>query len=127
MHLKNATRAVISQISSNKNDFIEAVFRYVEDHIEEHISLSNVAEYVNLSPSYLSSCFSKVCGQSLINYVNARKMDYACQLLGENNALIYEVSYRLGFNNAYYFTKMFKRHIGMTPLEYQNVHKEQEV
>lgn len=124
-HLKDITLAAIDRISSDKNDFVEAAIRYVEDHIEEHISLSDAADWVNISPAYFSSCFSKMCGQSFIDYVNARKMEYACRMIQEDKYRIYEISYRLGFNNAYYFTKIFKRHIGMTPMEYHNSQKKE--
>lgn len=120
LHLKESTISVIVQLVSDKNNFVEAAMQYVEDHIEEHITLTDAAKYVNISPAYLSSYFSKNCGQSFIDYVNERKINYACKLIQENKYLIYEISYRLGFNNAYYFTKIFKRHTGKTPMEYQN-------
>lgn len=123
-YLRDSTICVLEQMSSDRNSFIKAAMQYVEDHIEEHISLSDAADYVNISPAYFSSCFSKSCGQSFIDYVNSRKMEYACRLLRNHKCLIYEISYQLGFNNAYYFTKIFKRHVGMTPIEYQNLYKD---
>lgn len=123
LYLKESTISAIVQLVSEKNNFVEAAMQYVEDHIEEHISLTDAANYVNISPTYLSSYFSKSCGQSFINYVNERKINYACKLIQENKYLIYEISNRLGFNNAYYFTKTFKRHTGKTPMEYQNAQK----
>ena len=92
--------------------------------MEERISLSDAADYVNISPAYLSSIFKKRYGESFIDYVNKCKMEYACRLIREQKYLIYEISYRLGFNNAYYFTKTFKRYTGMTPMEYQNALKD---
>lgn len=118
--LKAAICALLTQFTQDRNHFIELVKDYVETHLEEHISLADAANHVNISPAYLSTLFQKNCNESFINYVNRRKIDYACKLIGENKYLIYEISYRLGFNNAYYFTKIFKRYIGMTPVEYQN-------
>lgn len=116
----NTVCALLNCLSQNRNQFIDLTKKYVEEHLEEHISLSDAADYVNLSPAYLSSLFRKSCNESFVNYVNRRKIDYACHLIQENKYLIYEIAYRLGFNNAYYFTKIFKRYMGITPVEYQN-------
>lgn len=119
-HLNQCTISAIEQANSDRCSFVDSARQYVEDHIEQRISLSDAADYVNISPAYLSSIFKKRYGESFIEYVNKCKVEYACKLIKERKYLIYEISYRLGFNNAYYFTKTFKRHTGLTPMEYQN-------
>ena len=69
--------------------------------------LQDAADYVCISPGYLSALFNEV------------KTNRACELIREGKYRIYEISYMLGFENAYYFTRVFKRHTGMTPTEYQ--------
>ena len=51
--------------------------------------------------------------------VNQMKMKRACELLKTGIYLIYEVANRLGYENAYYFSKVFRKYIGCTPKEYQ--------
>lgn len=116
----NTICTLLSQLSQDQNQFIELAKEYVESHMESHISLSDAADYVNLSPAYLSSLFHKSCNESFVNYIHRKKIAYACRLIQEKKYFIYEISYRLGFNNAYYFSKIFKRYTGMTPIEYQN-------
>lgn len=126
-HLSQCTVSAIEQANADRCSFVESAKQFVEDHIEERISLSDAADYVNISPAYLSSIFKKRYGESFIDYVNKCKMEYACKLIKERKYLIYEISYRLGFNNAYYFTKTFKRYTGLTPMEYQNALKNDDV
>ena len=87
--------------------------------MEEHIRLQEVADYAAISPAYLSSLFKKQSGQSFIDYVNQKKIEKAQQLIHEGNYRINEIAYQLSFENAYYFTKVFRKFIGTTPSNYQ--------
>lgn len=100
-------------------DFLEKAKEYVSSHLTERIMLTDVASYVNVSPSYLSSLFKKTHHQNFVDYINSRKMELACKMIRENRHKIYDICYQLGYENPYYFTRTFRRHIGMTPSEYQ--------
>ncbi len=77
------------------------------------------AAAIGITPNYLSSLFKRQLGQNFMDYVNATKVKYACALLQDGTHMVYEVSHMLGYDNAYYFTKVFKRYMNMTPTEYQ--------
>ena len=96
-----------------------AAKRYVEDHILEWVLVQDVAAAVGITPNYLSSLFKRQLGQNFMDYVNATKIKYACALLRDGGHMVYEVSHILGYDNAYYFTKVFKRYMKLTPTEYQ--------
>lgn len=81
--------------------------------------LQDAADYVCISPGYLSALFKKQYNQNFVDYINEVKTNRACELIREGKYRICEISYMLGFENAYYFTRVFKRHTGMTPTEYQ--------
>ena len=81
--------------------------------------LQDAADYVCISPGYLSALFKKQYNQNFVDYINEVKTNRACELIREGKYRIYEISYMLGFENAYYFTRVSKRHTGMTPTEYQ--------
>ena len=81
--------------------------------------LQDAADYVCISPGYLSALFKKQYNQNFVDYINEVKTNRVCELIREGKYRIYEISYMLGFENAYYFTRVFKRHTGMTPTEYQ--------
>lgn len=107
------------EIAPPHPDFLEKAKEYVSSHLTERIMLTDVASYVNVSPSYLSSLFKKTHHQNFVDYINSRKMELACEMIRENKHKIYEICYQLGYENPYYFTRTFRRHIGMTPSEYQ--------
>lgn len=102
-------------------DYVEAAKQYIECHILERFSVQDAAAAIGITPNYLSSLFKRQLGQNFIDFVNARKVQHACILLRDGRHLVYEVSHMLGYDNAYYFTKVFKRYRGVTPSEYQNL------
>ncbi len=118
--LKNRLNIFWEQFSSGKSELIEKARIYVQANVDKRIMLQDVADHICISPGYLSALFKKQYNQNFVDYINATKMERACQLIQEDQHRIYEISYLLGFENAYYFTKVFKRHIGMTPTEYQH-------
>ncbi|MEG0616884.1 MAG: helix-turn-helix domain-containing protein [Oscillospiraceae bacterium] len=109
----------LEQVTSAKSDIVEKAKQYVHENADKRIMLQDVANYVNISPSYLSALFKKEYKANFIDYINQTKMERACELIREGKYRIYEISYMLSFENAYYFTKVFKRHTGLTPTEYQ--------
>lgn len=102
-------------------DYVEAAKRYVHNHILERILVQDVAAALGITPNYLSSLFKRRLGQNFIDYVNAAKVEQACIMLRSGKYLVYEVSHALGYDNAYYFTKVFKKYRNMTPTEYQDM------
>ena len=105
--------------SMGKTDYVAAAKRYVDSHILERVLVQDVAAAVGITPNYLSSLFKRQLGQNFMDYVNATKVKYACTLLQGGKHMVYEVSHMLGYDNAYYCAKVFKRYMKMTPTEYQ--------
>lgn len=105
--------------SMGKTDYVAAAKHYVDSHILERVLVQDVAAAIGITPNYLSSLFKRQLGQNFMDYVNATKVKYACALLQDGRHMVYEVSHMLGYDNAYYFTKVFKRYMRMTPTEYQ--------
>lgn len=100
-------------------EIIARVRQYIVDNLERHIMLQDLANHVAISPGYLSTIFKKEFNQNLMDYINMIKTERACALLRQGKYRIYEISYMLGFENAYYFTRVFRRHTGLSPSEYQ--------
>lgn len=117
--LKNSIVHVIRNRNDLTSDSLETARQYILNHIEERISLQDVADYVNLSTGYLSTMFKKKYGQGLIDYANQLKIEHSCKMLQENQYLINEIAQKLGFENAYYFSKVFNKYMGISPSEYQ--------
>jgi two-component system response regulator YesN len=100
-------------------EIIARAKQYILDHLERHITLQDLADHVAISPGYLSTIFKKELHQNLMGYINMIKTEHACALLRQGKYRIYEISYMLGFENAYYFTRVFRRYTGVSPSEYQ--------
>ncbi|HIZ65078.1 MAG TPA: helix-turn-helix transcriptional regulator, partial [Candidatus Blautia pullicola] len=77
-----------------------------------------LAHALFISPGYLSSVFSKYEPMGVANYINKVKITEAQQLLRKQRLKVYEVAFRLGYENAGYFAKVFKKYTGYTPKEY---------
>lgn len=101
------------------SNVIESAVGYIRKNCHKDISLSDVADFVNLNPSYLSRLFKEETGTPFIEYVRNTKMDLAKELLRNSNKKIYEICEALGYQNVQYFSTIFKNVVGMTPLEYK--------
>lgn len=97
--------------------------RYVDAHYSEKLTLSGIAEHLKISPGHLSSTFSKFTDMTVSDYIAQVKTERAKELIRSHQYLIYEVADMLGFENAYYFSKVFKKVSGMSPREYEHSSK----
>lgn len=118
--LVERTCAVINRKKSIRiNSVIESAVSFIKKNCQKDISLSEVAEHVNLNPSYLSRLFKEETGIPFIEYVRNTKMELAKEFLRNTNKKIYEICEDLGYQNVQYFSTVFKNAVGMTPLEYK--------
>ncbi len=101
-----------------KEHVITNVKKYIQSHIEERLTLNDVAGIFGLSPNYLSVLFKKTCDIGFSEYITQMKISKAKTLLLEQDMKIYEVANELGFESAFYFSKVFKKVEGISPREY---------
>lgn len=93
---------------------------YIKEHYTEKLTLTDVAEALNISSGHLSNTFRKLTGITLSDYIAQIKIQHAMELIDTHKYLMYEISDRLGFDNPYYFSKVFKKVTSMSPREYEN-------
>lgn len=101
---------------------IRIVRQYVDEHYMEDISLDDVAEQVKLSKNYISTVFKKETGVNFSDYLTAKRVDEAADLLRKTNLSIAEVANRVGYNDVKYFSKLCKKKLGMKPSEYRKLY-----
>lgn len=99
---------------------ITSVQKYIQNHINERLTLNEIAAVFGLSPNYLSVLFKKTCNTGFSEYITQMKISRAKTLLLEQDMKIYEVAEQLGFESAFYFSKVFKKVEGISPREYIN-------
>jgi two-component system response regulator YesN len=102
----------------HKSHTVEKIKEYIRENLDKRLTLNQVSEKFGFSPKYISLLFAKHAECSFVEYINAEKMARAGDLLLSNNAMVYEVSEKLGFENAFYFSKVFKKHYGVSPREF---------
>ena len=94
------------------------VKKYINDHVSEHLSLNEVAAVFGISPNYLSQLFGKYNETGFSEYINICKVNASKKLLAEGTYKIYEVAELMGFESAFYFSKVFKKVEGISPTDY---------
>ena len=98
-----------------KNDVVGTVKRYVREHIQEDIYIADIAKQVFLNEQYLMRMFKKTTGVSILEFITNERLWLAKELLVNTGHPINRVADMVGYGNYSYFTKIFKRHTGMTP------------
>lgn len=102
-----------------KNSVILQVKNYIKKNIDKKIYLKDVASLFCFTPNYFSQLFAKIEGCTFIEFVTKEKIQKAKMLLRDNDVKVYEVSERLGFESAFYFSKVFKKSTGYSPTDFQ--------
>lgn len=103
---------------SGKDKLIMSIQDYIDENLGGKLLLNEVAEVFGLSPNYLSVLFKKSCDVGFSEYINTKKIEKAKQMLLAGDMKIYEVADALGFESAFYFSKVFKKVDGHSPREY---------
>ena len=114
--LPQAARKGYSFDSVNKKYVVEQIVSYFEDHYSEKISLDTIAENMYLSPFYISKIFKSETGDTPIRHLIGIRLERARELLVEEREMsIQEVAAAVGYDDAYHFSKLFKKHYGKSP------------
>ena len=115
----NACRNVVSKRQERSGDIIKTARKYIEDHFDKDISLDDVSRVVNISPYYFSKVFKEECGLNFIEYLTNIRIDRAKELLESSNLSIKEICVSCGYTDPNYFSRSFKKNVGVTPTEYK--------
>ncbi|MDF2923535.1 MAG: two component transcriptional regulator [Paenibacillaceae bacterium] len=107
-----------SRRQSYKEQLVKSVQAYIRRNLDSKLSLNQVADVFSFSPNYLSHLFSKTAGINFVDYVTETKIAAAKEMMLRGEGRIYEISQRLGYESAFYFSKVFKKVAGMSPREY---------
>lgn len=98
------------------------VKEYLKDHYCEHIELDDLSKQVYLTPAYLGALFKESTGKTIKEYLTELRMKKAKQLLGDIRYNVNEVAEQTGYSDAKYFSKIFKKTVGIKPTEYRKIH-----
>ena len=100
-------------------EHVESVRRYVQMHLAEKITVSEIARDRGLNASYLNTCFRAQTGESVSTYIRRMKIERAAEMLRGTEHSLAEICAMLGYFDQSHFSRAFKAVTGMTPGAYR--------
>ncbi|ABV64344.1 ABC transporter substrate-binding protein [Bacillus pumilus] len=92
--------------------------QYINDHSDEPIRLATLAKMAGISPNHYSEQFKKQFGQSVTDYVTRKRLTRAKQLIAQGHNKLRNIAQEIGYQDPYYFSRLFKKKTGITPSQY---------
>lgn len=89
-------------------------------HLDRELTLAELSAAMGTSPSTLSAVFRQCTGHAPMDFFTRLKMKQACRMLRSGGEYVYEVARQLGYRDPYYFSRAFKKVMGVSPRSYQN-------
>ena len=114
----------LGHYGTSSNQIVVQVCRYINNNLAEPLTLEIVAAHVHVNSTYLSRLFKKEAGTPFNTYINQLRIQRAAQLL-ETGRKVTDIAGMVGFENAKYFSQVFKKQMGMTPQEYRQTYREE--
>ncbi|MCW8885487.1 MAG: AraC family transcriptional regulator [Motiliproteus sp.] len=132
IHAANQLRQILSYVAllrpqeatrkSQSGQFdLERIHSMMQERIHEQLDLETLAASCNLSKYHFAKKYKELTGSSAINHFINLKIEHACQLLDVSQKSISQISYDVGYDDAYYFSRIFKKVMGLSPSEYRKM------
>ena len=103
-----------------QGSFIQHSILFMKENLNKNLKVEEIAEHVHYSVSHFSLMFTKNTSYSPLEYFSQLKIQRACQYLDHTELSIKSIAYELGFNDPFYFSKVFKKHTSLSPRQYKN-------
>jgi AraC-like DNA-binding protein len=113
----------IKNKSPKIKELMQSAIQFIFNNYEREISITDIAKYVFLSPSYFTRAFKEDTGLSPIQYLLNIRIKRACELLAETDFKVGDIAHSVGFSNQQRFNDIFKKQTKMTPMQYRNSSK----
>jgi two-component system response regulator YesN len=111
-------------LAHNRFSYISKSIAYIKGHLDQSLSLSQVANFVHLNRNHFSEVFKRETGSTYLEFVTQERMKRATEILQGSQAKIGEIANRVGYEDIKYFTQQFKKHTGQTPSDYRQARKD---
>jgi AraC-like DNA-binding protein len=109
---------------NEKIDCVDSAILFMQGHINDNISLNELSSQYNYSVSRFSNLFKQKTGYAPIDYFVQMKMQKACQQLDFTDRSVKDIAFSMGFDDPYYFSKRFRKIIGMSPKKYRSLNND---
>ena len=101
-------------------DLMEQIHRHIEENYPENITLTELAGQYHLDASHLSRTFSRTYGESVIAFLTRIRMEKAAELMKDPERKLEAISFLVGYDDYHYFSRVFRKKMGISPSEYRN-------
>ncbi len=125
--LKSIATTLVERRIEEKTDssfVVEEIKNFVDRNYMNNIGIAQIAYKLNLTPNYLSALFHKKTGKTFINYLTDIRIEKAKEFLIDPSVKVCDVARRVGYYSTRYFSKVFKRKVGVQPSEYNKLFRE---
>jgi AraC-like DNA-binding protein len=110
-------------LRSSRFHSVETSLAFLRSNLHRPLPLAEMASHAGLSESHFSRVFKAQTGHAPLDYFILLKMQHACALLGVTDMRVKEVAAAVGYADPYYFSRLFKQVIGVSPREYRSAPK----
>lgn len=110
----------LGEMDNKSQNVIKAKEYIKRNYGKDSLSLKKIADYLYLSPSYLSAIFKSELGINYNDFVTKVRIEKAKELLRITDKKVYTIAEDIGYGNIHYFSRIFKKTTGFTPLQYRN-------
>ena len=106
-------------VSQKQHPLTRTILAHIHSHFSEKITLQQIGELTFFSPIYCDTVFKNDTGVSIIEYLLSLRIENAKQLLSEEELTVKEIAESVGFQDHNYFSRVFKKRVGLSPTEYR--------
>lgn len=117
--IADATRNVAGLKEEIIKSPVERAMIYIKEHYNHDISLDEVSKEVDISPYYFSKLFKEEKGVNFIDYLTGLRIEQAKKMMKDNRISVKEIGIEVGYQDPNYFSRIFKKNVGITPTEYK--------
>ena len=118
-HIKTVVELIHAKAGEKYSDIVANARKYMAENFQKDISLDEVSRVANVSPYYLSKIFKEETGETFVEYLTGLRMAHAKNLLKQRDKSIKQICMESGYSDPNYFSRIFKKTVGVTPSEYR--------
>lgn len=97
---------------------LDNIRKYIQQNYHEPLSIGQLAQMANISPKYFVDLFKKTYGQSAMDFVTDLRINRAKRYLQESDERLRDIAVKVGYRDEFYFSRKFKKEVGVSPSEY---------
>ena len=112
-------KLLVKKDADDLNNVALSIKKYIDDHFTDStFSADSISKEISYNKKYISTLFKKYFGIGIADYLNTVRIQHSCTLMQQGITSIYDISAFCGYSDSQYFSKVFRRKMGMSPREY---------